>query len=51
MGVRDVHVWKLAGDQVVASLHVQVQDHIDEQKVARTIRQFFSDIVLVRSLS
>lgn len=45
IGVRDVHVWKLSGDIVVATLHVQVQDHVDEQKIIKAVQTFFGDFV------
>lgn len=45
VGVRDVHVWKLAGEAVVATLHVQVQDHVDEQKIIKAVQGHFGDVV------
>jgi zinc transporter 5/7 len=45
MGVRDVHAWKLAGETVVATLHVQVQHHVDEQKIIKAVKGYFADTV------
>jgi len=45
MGIRDLHVWKLAGDTVVATLHVQVRSAVNEQKIIRDVQGLFRNVV------
>ncbi|KAL6057482.1 Zinc transporter 5 [Balamuthia mandrillaris] len=45
MGVREVHFWRHSGDVIVGTMHVQIQNEADEQKVQRKVHKLFGGLV------
>lgn len=41
LAVHEFHLWQLAGEKIVASMHIMCHDLNDYQKIASKIKQFF----------